>query len=282
VVDYAFGPDALVGPAILGRLGCEALAVNPFTDEHRPVLQADDLQRLLGRLSEHVRNSGSDSGVLIEPGGEIAHLVDGKGRVINLHQALLAFVAYRAGKGDAVAVPVNSSMACERLVRSSGGKLLWTPTALSALMSRAARPEVGFAGNAEGTLIFPRFMPAPDALMTFGQALEMVATQRRSLSEVIDELPAVHITLRNVRTPWQLKGAVMRRIASMSVPGRLMLLDGVKVIEEDRWALILPHPEEPLCRVWAEAPSPQEADALADRFARRIEAFVDDAGGSGV
>jgi len=274
VVDYAFGPASLIGPSILGRLGCDVLAVNAFTDEHRPTLVDDDVRRLLRRLSDHVGNSGSDIGVLLEPGGEIAHLVDDRGRVIGHDQALLAFVRHEAARGAGVAVPVSTSQAVEQIVAEAGTKLYWTPTAWPALMARATRPEVGFAGNDEGALIFPAFMPAPDALLTFGKALELVASARRPLGQLVDELPKANVVRRAVRAPWQHKGTVMRRIASLSVPGRLMLLDGVKVIERDRWALVIPHPEEPLCVVWAEAPTADEATELADRYARRVDAIV--------
>jgi mannose-1-phosphate guanylyltransferase/phosphomannomutase len=274
VFDYAFGPASLIGPSILGRLGCDVLAVNAFTDEHRPTLVEEDLGRLLRRLSEQVRNSGSDVGVLLEPGGEIAHLVDDQGRIVAHDRALLAFVKHEAGRGAGVAVPVSASQQCEKLVAEAGGKLYWTPTAWPALMARATRPEVGFAGNAEGALIFPSFMPAPDALMTFGKALELIAAARVPLAQLVDGLPAAHVVRREVRTPWQHKGAVMRRIASLSVPGRLMLLDGVKVIDGDRWALVIPHPEEALCMVWAEAHSREEANELAEGYARRVEAVV--------
>jgi mannose-1-phosphate guanylyltransferase/phosphomannomutase len=113
--------------------------------------------------------------------------------------------------------------------------------------------------------------------MTFCKTLEVVATAGRSLAEVVDALPEVHVARRDVRTPWQLKGAVMRRIASLSVPGRLMLLDGVKVIEDDRWVLVIPHPDEPLCCVWSEAPSIEEAEDALARTVRRIEEIVEDA-----
>ncbi|HYZ46269.1 MAG TPA: mannose-1-phosphate guanyltransferase, partial [Actinomycetota bacterium] len=277
VVDYGYGPASRIGPAILGRLGCDVLTVNAFTDEHRPTLLEKDLLRLRGRLAEHVRRSRSDLGVLLEPGGEIAHLVDDRGREVGFDQALLAFAHHEAARGAAVAVPVSTSLVCERLVKEAGGRLLWTPTAWSALMSRASRPEVGFAGNSDGALIFPRFMPAPDALMTFCKTLELVATAGCSLGELVDKLPPVHIARREVRTPWQLKGAVMRRIASLAVPGRLMLLDGVKVIQDDRWVLVIPHPDEPLCRVWSEAPTLAEAEEASERMAARIAAIVEDA-----
>jgi mannose-1-phosphate guanylyltransferase / phosphomannomutase len=280
VVDYAYGPTSVIGPAILGRLGCQALTVNAFTDESRPSLTSGDLDSLLSQLADHVRKSGSDAGVLIEPGGEVAHLVDGGGRRVSHLQALLAFLAHEASAGrGTVAVPVSAPLACERMAAEAGAKLQWTSTSPAVLMGRAARPGVSFAGDGEGTLIFSGFMPAPDALMTFCKTLELIAVGKRGLDEVIEDLPEVHVATIDVPVPWHLKGTVMREVASASVPGRLMLLDGVKVIEEECWALVIPHPEDALCRVWAEAPSDSEADALARRFAGLVEGAVAEARG---
>ena len=273
VVDYAFGLASLIAPAILGRLGCEVLALNAFADEHRPSLTQEDLRDMLSRLAEHVRTSGSDVGVLLEPGGETAHLVDDAGRVVSPDKALLAFIRHEAARGtDRVAVPVSCSSACEKVAEEAGATLQWSPVSLAGLMDRAARAGVGLAGNAEGALIFPRFMPAPDGLMTFFKALELLAVSGRRLSEIVDGLPPVHMARRDVPTPWQQKGAVMREVASSAGPSRLMLLDGVKVIEKDRWALVIPLADEPVCRIWTEASSPQGAEALADRYAdvRRV------------
>jgi mannose-1-phosphate guanylyltransferase/phosphomannomutase len=278
VVDYAFGPASLVGPSLLGRLGCDVLAVNAFTDEHRPVLVAEDLERLLRDLSDHVRKSGSDLGVLLEPGGEVAHLVDDQGRRIDGQSALLAFLRHEASRGaSAVAVPVSSSKVCEEVIGSvsSDTTLHWTPVAPAALMAWASRKGVGFAGDADGMLIFPSFMPAPDGLMTFGKALELVAVRKEALSSIVNELPEVHIARREVRTSWERKGAVMRHVASVasSMSGAtadLVLLDGVKVVEEGNWTLVIPYPDEPMCGIWAEASDPATAEELAERMARIV------------
>jgi mannose-1-phosphate guanylyltransferase/phosphomannomutase len=276
VVDYAYGPLSMVGPSILGRLGCDALAIDAFTDETRPVLVHDDVRSLLDALSVNVRNSGSDLGVLLEPGGEAAHLVDDRGRLVDQEKALLAFVRHESTRGASlITVPVSTTAAVERLAAEAGAKVQWSPTGLPALMARAARSGVGFAGNSEGALIFPSLMPAPDALMTFAKTLELVALARQPLSELVDELPQTFVVTRDVRTPWQLKGAAMRHVASAAVPGRLMLLDGVKVVEEDRWALVIPLADEPACRIWAEAPSHDEAEALADRYVQLVESVVE-------
>ena len=46
----------------------------------------------------------------------------------------------------------------------------------------------------------------------------------------------------------------MRTLMERSQGRDLVLVDGVKVLEDDGWALVLPDPEEPLTHVWAEAP----------------------------
>ena len=275
VVDYAYGSSSIVGASIMGRLGCDVLSVNAFADENRPVLTSEDLPRLLQELAEKVKGSRSDLGVLLEPGGEVAHVVDDRGRVIGDERALLAFVAHEAHRGAGqIAVPVSASSQTVGIAAAADAKVVWTPTGLPALMARARRPEVGFAGNPEGALIFPDFLAAPDGLMTFCKSLELIATRGKALSGLIDALPDVHITKERVRTPWALKGAVMRRVASSVIPGRLLLLDGVKVIQEDRWALVIPHPDEPLSLVWAEAPTPEESDELAQKFVSLVEEVV--------
>ena len=71
-------------------------------------------------------------------------------------------------------------------------------------------------------------------------------------------------------TPWDLRGAVMRHVASVEVPGRLVLLDGVKVVEENGWALVIPVPDEPICRVWAEGPTAEAAEQMVDRYAALV------------
>lgn len=277
VVDYAFGSTSIVGPSVIGKLGCDVLGVNAFADENRPVLTAEDLPRLLDELADKVRSSRSDLGVLFEPGGEVAHLVDDQGRVVGDEQALLAFVAHEASRGaGTIAVPVSAPSACSRLAAAAAAKLVSTPTGLPALMARARRAEVGFAGSPDGALIFPDFLAAPDALMTFCKALELIATRGKPLSTLVDALPEVHVAKARVRTPWALKGAVMRSVASSGIPGRLLLLDGVKMIQDDRWALVIPHPEEPLSLVWAEASTKEESEELAARFTQLVEQVVAD------
>ncbi|MFN2586558.1 MAG: sugar phosphate nucleotidyltransferase [Actinomycetota bacterium] len=282
VVDYAYGAASVIGPSIFGRLRCDVLGLHGFIDEHRPVLVERDIDRLLDELSDQVRSSGSNAGVLLEPGGEVAHLVDDKGRVVSGTDALLALLGHEARRaaGGTLVVPVSCPQVCEAIASSEGATLTWASTGLAGLMAHAAQPGVVFVGDCNGALMWPALMPAPDGLMAFCKVLELMATSARPLAEVVDGLPDTTVVTVDVDTPWDLKGAVMRHVASQAsrrAGARLVLLDGVKVIEDDGWALVIPYPDEPLCRVWAEAPTRAEAEALAGRYAALVREVVDGA-----
>jgi mannose-1-phosphate guanylyltransferase/phosphomannomutase len=284
VVDYAYGAASVIAPSILGRLGCDVLGLHGFIDEHRPVLVERDIDPLLTELAAQVRSSGSHAGVLLEPGGEVAHLVDDQGRVVSGTDALLAFVQHEARRapGRTLVVPVSCPAVCEEIAAAEGAKVQRASTGLAGLMARAARPEVQFVGDCGGALMWPALLPAPDGLMTFCKTLEMMAARGQPLSEVVDALPDTNVVTIDVPTPWDLKGAVMRHVATEATArgGKLVLLDGVKVVEDGTWALVIPYPDEPLCRVWAEAPTHAEAEALAGRYAALVAEVVD-AGAAG-
>jgi mannose-1-phosphate guanylyltransferase/phosphomannomutase len=67
---------------------------------------------------------------------------------------------------------------------------------------------------------------------------------------------------------------VMRTLVERSQGRDLVLVDGVKVIEDDGWALVLPDPEEPVTHVWAEAPSDAAAEARAKEYVVRLEQLL--------
>ena len=120
-------------------------------------------------------------------------------------------------------------------------------------MEVARSEQVTLAASQSGGFIFPAFLPAYDAAATLVNLLALLTATGRKLSELVAELPQVHIAHQAVHTPWDQKGMVMRTLVERSQGRDLVLVDGVKVIEDDGWALVLPDPEEPLTHVWAEA-----------------------------
>ncbi|OWY63124.1 hypothetical protein B7486_54775, partial [cyanobacterium TDX16] len=126
----------------------------------------------------------------------------------------------------------------------------------------------------EGGYVLPDFQPAFDAAATALKVLELLAKGDRPLSEIVASLPRVHLAHESVVTPWEQKGTVMRNLVERTSDRELVLVDGVKVLHDEGWALALPDPEEPVTHVWAEADSDVAARRLAEEYARRIRQML--------
>jgi mannose-1-phosphate guanylyltransferase/phosphomannomutase len=273
VVDYGFGGVVLTGPVVLGRLGVDVLAVNAVMEEDRVIASQEEADAMLDQLSRLVRSSGADLGAMLDPTGERLRLVDRRGRPVPLDQALLAYVELvgRFTEKPRIAVPVATSRVVEALVKEHGGEVDWTRLSPAALSAASDRDEVAFAGGGGGGYIFPRFLPAFDALMSLAKLLELMAKAETTLDEVVDELPPTHVAAIEVPTPWEAMGTIMRRLVERLDGDHTVTIDGVKTFRGKDWALVVPHPQEPLVRVWAEAGDRAGAESLAAEFAALVE-----------
>jgi mannose-1-phosphate guanylyltransferase/phosphomannomutase len=141
-------------------------------------------------------------------------------------------------------------------------------------MEVASAGDVEFAGSLDGGFIWPDFLPAFDATATLVKVLDLLAETGASLSSFVRELQRVHIAHETVATPWERKGAVMREMVEQAAGEEVVLVDGVKVLHGDGWALVLPDPEDAITHVWAEAGTDQDARRLAQDYAKRIRQVV--------
>jgi mannose-1-phosphate guanylyltransferase/phosphomannomutase len=274
VTDYGFGSTSFTMPTVLAQLGADVLAVNPYAstagamgfDRHRAAAGAGSL----------VTAAGANVGAVLDPDGERLTLIDDEGRTLSDTQAMLALVRLVAEHidGDCIVVPVTASIHVQRMVEGTGVEVREAKTSTAALMAAADEPGVGFAANTDGGYIVPGFLPAFDAAATFVKLLELLARHDVKLSAVVDDLPRPHIAHETVVTPWEQKGLVMRTLVERTEPQRLVLIDGVKVLHDDGWALALPDPSEPLTHIWAEAATDSDARTRAQEYGRRLRQLV--------
>jgi mannose-1-phosphate guanylyltransferase/phosphomannomutase len=133
-------------------------------------------------------------------------------------------------------------------------------------MTAAQADGVVFAGAEGGGYVFPALHPAYDGLMSFGRLLELLAAQQVSLAEAVGRLPATFVVRRRIATPWEQKGAVMRKVVEAAKDRVSDSTDGIKVFTDDGWALVIPDTVEPATHLWAEAGDAAGAGRLADEF----------------
>ncbi len=280
VVDYANAPPALILPAILSDLKCDVVALNAQLDETKLSILREELNTNIQRLAAITSAVEADLGVRFDVGGEQIYVVDDRGRSLDalVVLAALAELALRAHGGGTIAVPVTAPSIFDRIAERYGGRLIRTKVDPQHLMEVTINNEdVIFAGDGAGNYICPEFQPAIDGLMAVAKLLEFLATQNTTLSEVVDGLPTYHLAEREVACPWEVKGVVMRRLNERFREGRGPQIDGVKIsLNGGEWVLILPDPDRPLCHVYAEAGSDEQAAGLADQYATIVQDLQQD------
>jgi mannose-1-phosphate guanylyltransferase/phosphomannomutase len=274
VLDYAYGSASFVMPNVLAKLGAEVLAVNPHVSTVG--VMSFERARHADRLAGLVRSSGAHLGAVIDPDGEQLTLVDDRGRMLSDEEALLAFVRLVAGgrEGARIAVPVCASREVGRLSDELGASVTWTKLSTGSLMDTARSTRADFAGGTEGGFAFPAFLPAYDAVASLVHLLDLLATGGVALSAIVDKLPPVRVAHREVATPFEQKGLVMRTVMERAKPEEVVLIDGVKVVDERGWTLVVPDPEDAVTHVYAEADDADASEVRAARAATEVQAYL--------
>ena len=278
VVDYAHGRLSGILPQMLGQMETETIALNAYNDAKRAPKNPQERQALAGSLSNIVTTLRADLGVLLWDDGERLTVVDEHGQVLSGDDLLATFAQLVAGAqpGAQVAVPVTAPSTIERIMNAHGGGVSRTKTDVRSLMATAAESKEGItlAADSQGGLIFPQFHPAFDGLFAFAKLLEMLSAQNTSIGKVRAALPEYHLATQTVPCPWELKGRIMRELMDETNGKRAELLDGIKIYKDDQtWSLVLPDASDPSFRVYAEAPTQDEANEMVHRYVLKIGAL---------
>ncbi len=275
VVDYANAPTSLVLPHILRRLGVKVVELNAAIDESKMSILAEEFQQALEQLAAICSALGTNLGVRLDVGGEKAFLVDDRGNILagGVASVALAALALQVCGEGVIAMPVTVSQTLETVVSQYGGRVVRTRMDMHDVMEASTREGIILAADGANGFIFPQFQPAVDGMMALAKLLEFLAVQKVTLSQVVASLPPQYTVTRDVSCPWELKGTVMRLLHERYKGGREAQIDGVKVQLGNDWALILPDPDRPLFRIYAESDSKAAAEEVADKYARIVESL---------
>lgn len=278
VADLGMSPASFVLPSAAGDWGIELITLRAYVDSEHARIAPEERDSQIGQLANSVDMFQADLGISIDSTAERITLVTGSGKVLDHDTALHAMVALWCecqvpdGTGCNVAVPVTASSVIEQIAAACGRQVRRTGTSRRALSSAALDPDIGFAGSRRGGFVFPHFLAAYDAMMSFGMLLRMLDHQDTTLDAVVAGLPPFNLRQESVFCPFNRKGAVMRTMAALGEPGSVV--EGVRIGTDDGWALVLPHATEAVVYVHAEGATPESADATLAKYVRAVQEAI--------
>jgi phosphoglucosamine mutase len=267
VVDCANGSATTIAPHVLRRLGADVDVIHADPNgtninEGCGSTHPDDLR-------SEVVDARAGAGLAFDGDADRVLAIDHDGNVVDGDQiiAMCAVDLHERGllKNDTVVVTVMTNLGFRLAMREHGITVVETPVGDRFVLDALGTGGYSLGGEQSGHVIFPNLATTGDGLLTAVQLLDVVKRSGctlHELSQVMTRLPQV---LRNVRVNASQLEHLDDKIAADVARARDDLGYHGRV-------LVRRSGTEPLVRVMVEAPTEEEADAVAARLAEAVTA----------
>ena len=274
VVDGVNSTGGIVVPMLLERLGVTPINLHCTPDGHFPH-NPEPLKQHLTDLSEKVLSTGADFGIAVDPDVDRLAFMDEKGELFGEEYTLVACADYVLShkKGNTVS-NLSSTRALRDVTAKHGGT--YTASAVGEVNVVAAMKAnnaiIGGEGN--GGIILPESHYGRDALVGIALFLSLLSEKQISVSALKKTYPLYFMSKKKIDlNPSIDVDALLSAMEKSYQNETLTTVDGVKIDFIDSWVHLRKSNTEPIIRIYTEAPSQAQADALADRFISELKAF---------
>lgn len=274
VVDAVNSVGGVVIPKLLRELGCEVVELNcePTGDfAHNP----EPLPENLTGISEAVVREKADLGVVVDPDVDRLAFVSEDGTMFGEEYTLVAVADYILSKtpGDTVS-NLSSSRALRDVTERHGCR--YYASAVGEVNVTTKMREVGavIGGEGNGGVIYPELHYGRDALVGTALFLTWLTERGLTMTQLRATYPSYFASKNKIQlTPAIDVDKVLREVKERYYNENVNDIDGVKIDFPENWVHLRKSNTEPIIRVYTEAKSMDEADALAKRFIAEIEAI---------
>lgn len=283
-IDAVNSVGGIIMPRLLERLGVECVCVNcEPTGEfaHNP----EPLPANLTELCEAVVASGADLGISVDPDVDRLALICEDGKPFGEEYTLVSVADYlisrvynealETGRSiDEIAHPyelasssnLSSSRALRDVTEQYGGE--YHAAAVGEVNVTTMMKECGaiIGGEGNGGVIYPALHYGRDAMVGVALFLTNLAYKKMKVSELLATYPQYVIAKNKIElSDKALIDRILNKVKEAFADEDINTVDGVKISFESRkeWIHLRRSNTEPIIRIYAEAATKEEADALA-------------------
>jgi phosphomannomutase len=252
VVDGGNGmAGPMVGP-LLEQLGLDLTTTYWVPDgefpDHEPNPLLEENRRF---IVERVLESGADLGIAWDGDADRCFFIDDSGTFVDgdFLTALLARQVLEKEPEATILYDVRASRAVPDTVRELGGTSYVNRVGHAFFKSALRERQAVFGGEVSGHYYFRDFWCADSGTIPALLVLELLSTQKRSLSELVGFLRDRYFISGEINSEVADQDAKMREIAERHADADVSWLDGVSVDYPDWHFNVRPSNTEPLLRL---------------------------------
>lgn len=271
-VDAINSVGGIILPDLLRELGVEYEILNatPNGDfAHNP----EPLEKNLGGIMERMRGGGFYLGIVVDPDVDRLAFICEDGRMFGEEYTLVSVADYVLSHTPGNTVSnLSSTRALRDVTERHGGK--YTAAAVGEVNVTTKMKEVNavIGGEGNGGVIYPECHYGRDALVGIALFLSSLAHKGCKVSELRATFPNYFIAKNRIDlTPTTDIDAILAKVKQMYADQQVNDIDGVKIDFPDKWVHLRRSNTEPIIRVYSEASTMEEADALGKKIMKVVE-----------
>lgn len=273
-VDAINSVGGVILPGLLDELGVSYDVLNGTPDgdfAHNP----EPLEKNLGGIMERMRGGGFDLGIVVDPDVDRLAFICEDGRMFGEEYTLVSVADYVLGHTPGNTVSnLSSTRALRDVTERHGGH--YTASAVGEVNVTTKMKEVGavIGGEGNGGVIYPKSHYGRDALVGIALFLSSLAQKGCKASELRATFPNYYIAKNRIDlTPTTDIDAILAKVKQMYADQQVNDIDGVKIDFPDKWVHLRKSNTEPIIRVYSEAATMEEADALGKQIMKVVSEF---------
>lgn len=258
-----------LGVTDIVELNCDCTGKFAHTPEPIPENLTD--------ISAVVKESGADVGFVVDPDVDRLAIVMENGEMFIEENTLIAISDYVLEHTPGSTVSnLSSSRGLRDVTRRHGCE--YTAAAVGEVNVVTKMKETGavIGGEGNGGIIYPAIHYGRDALVGVALFLTMMAKSGKKVTEIKAALPQYAIAKNKIQlTPELDVDAILEEVKVRFKDEDITDIDGVKIDFPDSWVHLRKSNTEPIIRIYSEASTMEQADALADEIKKIIKEITE-------
>ena len=275
VVDAVNSTGGIAIPRLLERLGVEVVKLYCEPNGHFPH-NPEPLKEHLGDICKRVVEEKADFGIVVDPDVDRLAFITDKGEMFGEEYTLVACADYVLGKAKGNVVSnLSSSRALRDIAQKHGVSYSAAAVGEVNVVTEMKRVEAIIGGEGNGGIIYPELHYGRDALVGVALFLSLLAERGGNVQQLRESYPAYFMSKNKIQLTEQINpDQILKAMEQKYAHEQTTTIDGLKIDFPDSWVHLRKSNTEPIIRIYTEAKSQKEADALAHRFIEEIQALI--------
>lgn len=267
VVDAINSVGTIILPGLLQALGVEYTLLNgePNGDfAHNP----EPLEKNLSGIMTEMSKGGYDLGIVVDPDVDRLAFIQEDGKMFGEEYTLVSVADYVLSHTPGNTVSnLSSTRALRDVTQRHGGEYFAAAVGEVNVTTKMKAVGAIIGGEGNGGVIYPESHYGRDALVGIALFLSSLAQKGCKASELRATFPNYYIAKNRIDlTPSTDVDAILRKVKEMYGDEQVTDIDGVKIDFPDKWVHLRKSNTEPIIRVYSEAATMEEADALGKKL----------------